>query len=237
MSAVHRVSRQYDALGLQSNIRTLPRPTHSSDLHLTRLLRSLQPPTTRRNSTDTAFFQRLRPYPRVLLRRCNTQFKVTHYTRLLLESANLATCFSYSCSLLHLLANRYCVVADTFVFPAAATATAACSHCLPPAQDYEKCAIGFGVVVFCIATASHQNCLQLYERFYAGFSAFGEPNIPIDTGTGGMCVKAYVCVCVFGGWFLGRGLVTVQQPHCSSFVSTHMSALCLCQPAPCLQSS
>lgn len=29
----------------------------------------------RRNSTDTAYFQRLRPYPRVLLRRCNTQFK------------------------------------------------------------------------------------------------------------------------------------------------------------------
>lgn len=29
-----------------------------------------------RNSTDTAYFQRLRPYPRVLLRRCNTQFKV-----------------------------------------------------------------------------------------------------------------------------------------------------------------
>jgi hypothetical protein len=28
-----------------------------------------------RNSTDTAYFQRLRPYPRVLLRRCNTQFK------------------------------------------------------------------------------------------------------------------------------------------------------------------
>ena len=28
-----------------------------------------------RNSTDTAYFQRLRPYPRVLLRRTNTRFK------------------------------------------------------------------------------------------------------------------------------------------------------------------
>ena len=28
-----------------------------------------------RNSTDTAYFQRLRPYPRVLLRRTNTLFK------------------------------------------------------------------------------------------------------------------------------------------------------------------
>ena len=28
-----------------------------------------------RNSTDTAYFQRLRPYPRVLLRRSNTHFK------------------------------------------------------------------------------------------------------------------------------------------------------------------
>jgi hypothetical protein len=27
------------------------------------------------NSTDTAYYQRLRPYPRVLLRRCSTQFK------------------------------------------------------------------------------------------------------------------------------------------------------------------
>lgn len=24
--------------------------------------------------------------------------------------------------------------------------------------------------------------MQLYERFYKGFSPFGEPNIPIDTG-------------------------------------------------------
>ena len=29
-----------------------------------------------RNSTDTAYFQRLRPYPRVLLRRQNARFKV-----------------------------------------------------------------------------------------------------------------------------------------------------------------
>ena len=29
-----------------------------------------------RNSTDTAYFQRLRPYPRVLLRRSFTLFKV-----------------------------------------------------------------------------------------------------------------------------------------------------------------
>lgn len=36
--------------------------------------------------------------------------------------------------------------------------------------------------VFCIATAAHHDCLQLYERFYKGFSPFGEPNIPIDTG-------------------------------------------------------
>jgi hypothetical protein len=28
-----------------------------------------------RNSTDTAYFQRLRPYPRVLLRRSSAQFK------------------------------------------------------------------------------------------------------------------------------------------------------------------
>lgn len=28
-----------------------------------------------RNSTDTAYFQRLRPYPRVLMRRTSTQFK------------------------------------------------------------------------------------------------------------------------------------------------------------------
>lgn len=31
-----------------------------------------------RNSTDTAYFQRLRPYPRVLLRRTNTHFKGAH---------------------------------------------------------------------------------------------------------------------------------------------------------------
>ena len=30
-----------------------------------------------RNSTDTAYFQRLRPYPRVLLRRQNARFKVS----------------------------------------------------------------------------------------------------------------------------------------------------------------
>lgn len=53
---------------------------------------------------------------------------------------------------------------------------------LPQPQDYEKCPIGFGVVVFCIATAAHNDCLQLYERFFKGFSPFGEPNIPIDTG-------------------------------------------------------
>lgn len=28
-----------------------------------------------RNSTDTAYFQRLRPYPRIMLLRCNTRFK------------------------------------------------------------------------------------------------------------------------------------------------------------------
>ena len=28
-----------------------------------------------RNSTDTAYFQRLRPYPRVMLRRSNARFK------------------------------------------------------------------------------------------------------------------------------------------------------------------
>ena len=29
-----------------------------------------------RNSTDTGYFQRLRPYPRVLLRRMSARFKV-----------------------------------------------------------------------------------------------------------------------------------------------------------------
>ena len=47
-----------------------------------------------RNSTDSAFYQRLRPYPRIALRRSHTRFK-----------------------------------------------------------DYAKSAIGFGVVVFCIAKA------------------------------------------------------------------------------------
>ncbi|KAK9834168.1 hypothetical protein WJX81_004826 [Elliptochloris bilobata] len=71
-----------------------------------------------RNSTDTAYFQRLRPYPRVLLRRQNARFK-----------------------------------------------------------DYDKTPIGFGIVVFCIAKAP---CTALYERFFDGFAAAGEPNIPID---------------------------------------------------------
>ena len=48
-----------------------------------------------RNSTDTAYFQRLRPYPRIMLRRMRALFK-----------------------------------------------------------DYDKCPIGFGVVVFCIAKSS-----------------------------------------------------------------------------------
>ncbi|CAL8470267.1 g9809 [Coccomyxa elongata] len=71
-----------------------------------------------RNSTDTAYFQRLRPYPRVMLRRGNARFK-----------------------------------------------------------DYDKTPIGFGVAVFCIAKAP---CKELYERFFDGFAAMGEPNIPID---------------------------------------------------------
>ena len=43
-------------------------------------LRPLQVPAVLlvcRNSTDTAYFQRLRPYPRVLLRRQNARFKVS----------------------------------------------------------------------------------------------------------------------------------------------------------------
>ncbi|EIE26240.1 hypothetical protein COCSUDRAFT_83615 [Coccomyxa subellipsoidea C-169] len=71
-----------------------------------------------RNSTDTAYFQRLRPYPRVMLRRGNARFK-----------------------------------------------------------DYDKTPIGFGVAVFCIAKAP---ATELYERFFDGFAAMGEPNIPID---------------------------------------------------------
>ncbi|KAK9915696.1 hypothetical protein WJX75_002780 [Coccomyxa subellipsoidea] len=71
-----------------------------------------------RNSTDTAYFQRLRPYPRVMLRRSNCAFK-----------------------------------------------------------DYDKTPIGFGVAVFCIAKAP---CKELHERFFDGFAAMGEPNIPID---------------------------------------------------------
>ena len=37
-----------------------------------------------RNSTDTAYFQRLRPYPRIMLLRYNTRFK--DYVRLILSS-------------------------------------------------------------------------------------------------------------------------------------------------------
>jgi hypothetical protein len=61
-------------------------------------------------------------------------------------------------------------------------------RCNTQFKDYEKCPIGFGVVVFCIVTAAHHGCLQLYERFYKAFSPFGEPNIPIDTGAWGRCV-------------------------------------------------
>jgi hypothetical protein len=57
-------------------------------------------------------------------------------------------------------------------------------------KDYEKCPIGFGVVIFCIATAANKSCRQLYERFYKEFSPFGEPNVAIDTGArGGSPVK------------------------------------------------
>jgi hypothetical protein len=49
----------------------------------------------------------------------------------------------------------------------------------PQFKDYEKSPIGFGVVVFCIAKT---DCRPLYERFYEGFSPWGEPNIPIDMG-------------------------------------------------------
>ena len=46
-----------------------------------------------RNSTDTAYFQRLRPYPRVLLRRSHTRFK--DYVALLRLVAVL--CHGLSC--------------------------------------------------------------------------------------------------------------------------------------------
>ena len=43
-----------------------------------------------RNSTDTAYFQRLRPYPRIMLLRYNTRFK--DYVSLILSSESPHMC-------------------------------------------------------------------------------------------------------------------------------------------------
>jgi hypothetical protein len=61
-----------------------------------------------------------------------------------------------------------------------------------------------GVVVFMLARADHKDAAALYARFFDGFAAAGEPNIPIDRGANinvspclqaaqpvTVCIKAY----------------------------------------------
>ena len=125
-----------------------------------------------RNSTDTAYFQRLRPYPRIMLLRYNTRFK--DYVRPLLSCLHLRPC------LVTHLPRKSCHEPDQAYVgqgpqcrhcksDASQNACLACLPCTNAAGSslsclvQDKTPIGFGVAIFCIAKASCRcACLKAY---------------------------------------------------------------------------
>ena len=95
-----------------------------------------------RNSTDTAYFQRLRPYPRIMLLRYNTRFK--DYVSLMLTSLVRGTIHQEP---------AVNVLSRAVVFPSQGFWRCHSSEAMH-AQD--KTPIGFGVAIFCIAKASNR---------------------------------------------------------------------------------
>jgi hypothetical protein len=109
-----------------------------------------------RNSTDTAYFQRLRPYPRIMLRRGNARFKDYDKTPIGFGVA------------------VFCIAKATCKCASVTTA-----HALPIAQE-EVHVVHAEAQGTLSGSLCHAHCRDLYERFFDGFASMGEPNIPID---------------------------------------------------------